>query len=131
MAFLRISLVLSAQFEVTSVFFRNKEKEAEFSQTHSVPTALTIKECLSTNPGFVVIAIGRDGNTEMVKRLIPYGIPMLVETPPAMNLNDLHSLWDISIKQDAKIQIAEQYFLQPLYEAKLKALKKRNLRRGS
>jgi len=42
----------------------------------------------------VVIAIGRDGNTEMVKRLIPYGIPMLVETPPAMNLNDLHSLWD-------------------------------------
>ena len=124
MAFLRIGLVLSEQFEVTSVFFRNKEKAAEFSQTHSVPTVLTIKECLSTNPDFVVIAIGRDGNPEMIKQLIPYGIPMLVETPPAMNLNDLHSLWDTSIKQDAKIQIAEQYFLQPLFEAKLKALKK-------
>jgi len=72
----------------------------------------------------VVIAIGRDGNPEMIKRLIPYGIPMLVEKPLAMNLNDLHSLWNTSIKQGAKIQIAEQYFLQPLYEAKLKALKK-------
>ncbi len=40
MAFLRIGLVLSAKFEVTSVFFRNKEKAAEFSQTYSVPAAL-------------------------------------------------------------------------------------------
>lgn len=124
MAFLRIGLALTEQFEVTSVLFRNKDKAAEFSRNYSVPAALTIEDCLATNPDFVVIAIGRDANPEMIKRLIPYGIPMLVETPPAMNMDDLLSLWDISVKQNAKIQIAEQYFLHPLYQAKLKVLSK-------
>ncbi|WP_124065434.1 Gfo/Idh/MocA family oxidoreductase [Clostridium sp. E02] len=123
-AFLRIGLTLTDQFEVTSVLFRNKEKAAEFTKQSSVPASLTIEDCLATNPDFVVIAIGRNANFEMIKRLVPYGIPMLVETPPAMNRKDLLSLWDICAKQEVKIQIAEQYFLHPLYQAKLKVLEK-------
>lgn len=124
MAFLRIGLALTEQFEVTSVLFRNRDKAMEFSKSYSVPAVLTIEDCLSTNPDFVVIAIGRDANPEMINKLVPYGIPMLVETPPATNMDDLLSLWDTFVKKDVKIQIAEQYFLQPLYEAKLKVLAK-------
>lgn len=123
MAFLRIGLALTEQFEVTSVLFRNKDKAAEFSKSYSVPTALTIKDCLSSNPDFVVISISRDANYEMINRVIPYDIPILVETPPTMNMVDLLALWDIYKKRNVKIQIAEQYFLQPLYQAKLKVLK--------
>lgn len=124
MAFLRIGLVLTERFEVTSVLFRNKDKASEFSKNYSVPATLTIEECLSTKPDFVVIAISGDAKADMIKQLIPYGIPMLVETTPALNMEDLLSLWDISVKHNAKIQVAEQYFLYPLYQAKLEALKK-------
>lgn len=122
MAFLRIGLALPEQFEVTSVLFRNKEKAAEFSNNYSVPATLTIEDCLKTKPDFVVIAIGRDANPEMMNKLMPYGIPILVETPPAMKYEDLISLWNTSVKLNARIQVAEQYFLHPLYQAKLKVL---------
>lgn len=122
MAFLRVGLALPEQFEVTSVLFRNPEKALEFSKIYSIPPAFTIEDCLSTKPDFVVIAIGRGANPEMMNRLMPYGIPILVETPPAMNYDDLLSLWDNFVRLNAKIQVAEQYFLHPLYQAKLKVL---------
>lgn len=124
MAFLKVGLALPEQFEVTSVLFRNTEKALEFTKIYSIPAALTLEDCLSTKPDFVVVVIGRDGNPEMLNRLMPYGIPILVETPPAMKYDDLVSLWEISIKLKAKIQVAEQYFLHPLYQAKLKVLSK-------
>ncbi len=124
MAFLRIGLALPDLFEVCSVLFRNSDKAAEFSKTYSIPAVLTIEECLSTKPDYVVLAIGRDANPEMMMKLMSLGIPMLVETPPAVKYDDLLSLWNTSKQYNAKIQIAEQYFLQPLYQAKLKALDK-------
>lgn len=122
MAFLKVGLALPEQFEVTSVLFRNTVKALEFTKMYSIPAALTIEDCLSTRSDFVVVAIGRDGNPEMLNRLMPYGIPILVETPPAVKYDDLVSLWETSIKLNAKIQVAEQYFLHPLYQAKLKVL---------
>lgn len=122
MAFLRVGLALPEQFEITSVLFRNQEKAAEFSKIYSIPVSFTIEDCLTTKPDFVVIAIGRDAIPEMMRNLMLTNIPMLVETPPAMNYDDLISLWESAQKCNAKIQVAEQYFLHPLYQAKLKVL---------
>ncbi len=122
MAFLRVGQTLPEYFEVTSVLFRNPEKAANFSKTHSVPAVLTIEDCLATKPDYVIVAIGRDAIPDMMRKLMPYGVPILVETPPAMNYEDLISLWNASVTYHAKIQVAEQYFLHPLYQAKLKAL---------
>ncbi|HWT27719.1 MAG TPA: Gfo/Idh/MocA family oxidoreductase [Mobilitalea sp.] len=122
MAFLRVGQALPEQFEITSVMFRNPDKAEAFRKSNTVPAVLSIEECLATKPDFVVIAIGRDGNPEMMQKLMPYGIPMLVETPPAVKYEDLLTLWEASQKNKAKIQVAEQYFLHPLYQAKLKVL---------
>lgn len=124
MAFLRIGLALPDQFEITSVLFRNPEKASEFSKIYNIPTSLTINDCLSTKPDFVVIAIGRDANADMITKLIPYDIPMLVETPPAVEYDVLIRLWDNVKANNTKIQIAEQYFLHPMYQAKLRVLEK-------
>lgn len=122
MIFLDIALALPEHFEVTSVLFRNPKKAEEFSKRYHIPTALTIDECLSTKPDFVVIVIDRGANAEMMTRLMPYNIPMLVETPPAITYDDLISLWNHAEMHKARIQISEQYFLHPLYQAKLKVL---------
>lgn len=45
------------------------------------------------------------------------GIPVLCETPPGEDLEDLNSLWAEYKKYNGKIQVAEQYFAQPLYAA--------------
>ncbi len=124
MAFLRVGLALPEQFEITSVLFRNPEKASEFSKIYNIPTSLTIKECLRAKPDFVVIAIGRDANPDMITKLIPYDIPMLVETPPAVDYDSLITLWENAKFNNSKIQVAEQYFLHPLYQARLRVLEK-------
>jgi len=83
---------------------------------------MTLEECLKTKPDFLVLAIGRDAIPSMMQQLIPIGIPMLIETPPAVKYDELITLWQLAKEYDSKIQVAEQYFLHPLYQAKLKAL---------
>ncbi|MDF2942149.1 MAG: oxidoreductase domain protein [Herbinix sp.] len=122
MAYLRVGLALPEDFEVTSVLFRNQEKATAFSNTYSIPVALSLNDCLATKPDFVIIAIGREAIPAMMHELMTLGMPMLVETPPAVMYEDLLTLWQKSQEFNAKIQVAEQYFLHPLYQAKLKAL---------
>ncbi len=123
MAFLRVGLSLPEYFEVTCMQFRNPEKAAAFSATHSIPAVLSLEECLATKPDFVIIALSRSVNASVMLKLMPLGIPMLAETPPAVNYEDLLLLWEQSVEYGAKIQVAEQYFLHPLCQAKLKVLK--------
>jgi hypothetical protein len=122
MAFLRVGMALPELFEVTSVLFRNPEKAAQFTLCNSIPAVLTIPDCLATKPDFIVVAINRGANADMLRQLIPYQIPLLVETPPAVSYEELEDLWNKSQFYHSKIQIAEQYYLHPLHQARLKVL---------
>lgn len=46
----------------------------------------------------------------------------MCETPPGETMEALEELWEQSNKYNAKVQIAEQYFAQPLYAAWLKVI---------
>ena len=122
MAFLRIGLALPEFFEVTSVFFRSHEKEAKFSEVYSIPAVFTIQECLASAPDFIVVAVSRDANADLLRQLIPHQIPILVETPPSVSLEELLELWKLSQLYQSKLQVAEQYFLHPLFQARMKVL---------
>ena len=49
-------------------------------------------------------------------------MPVLCETPPAETQEDLLRVWQEVEKLGGRVQIAEQYFLQPLYAAWQKAI---------
>lgn len=115
--YIRIAQALPDQFELTKVLIREKEKGERFGRLHKVEVVNTIEELERDHPDYVVLAIKRGIISGYLPKLFERGIPVLCETPPGEDLDALNSVWKSFLKYDAKIQIAEQYFAQPLYSA--------------
>lgn len=120
--YIRIAKALPEIFELSSVLIRSSDKGRSFSDKFAVPVVNSLDELVKTKPGFVVLAIKRGTVTEYLLELFQRGIPVLSETPPGEDLDALGRLWAKYLEFQPKIQVAEQYFLQPLYESWHKVL---------
>lgn len=113
--YIRISKLMPEQFQLTSVMIRDPEKGKAFSERFDVAVVNTLDDLLAGNPEFVVVCIKRGFVTDMIIELANRNVPVLAETPPGESDSDLLRLWNAV--GHAKIQVAEQYFVQPLYSA--------------
>lgn len=120
--YIRIAKALPDRFELPAVLIRSKEKGEAFSEKFQVTVVNTLEELLEKKPEFVVLAIKRGIVTDYLISLFEKGIPVLSETPPGENMEALYKLWEAYQKNDAKIQVAEQYFMQPLYASWYKVI---------
>ncbi|MBC5689636.1 Gfo/Idh/MocA family oxidoreductase [Mediterraneibacter sp. NSJ-55] len=121
--YIRIAKALPQQFELTKVLIRDKEKGEQFKKLHGVEVVQTVEELEADQPDYVVLAIKRGIISGYLPKLFEKGIPVLCETPPGEDIEALNSVWKAYEKYQAKIQIAEQYFAQPLYAAWEKVIK--------
>lgn len=120
--YIRIAKLIPDRFQLTEVLIRDKEKGEQFAQKFGVKVVNTLDELLSSNPDYVVLSIKRGIVTDYLLDLIKKGIPVLCETPPGETVESLEQLWQQCVQHNAKVQVAEQYFLQPLYSAWLKVI---------
>ena len=117
--FLRVARALPEQFLVSGMVVRNASKGAELEHNWGVKTYRTLDELLhSERPHFIVVSVPWEICAQMLHILAERGIPALAETPPAPDLSGLLALNALS-KRGAKIQVAEQYHLQPLHAARI------------
>lgn len=117
--YIRIAKALPEQFEVTGILVRSEEKKERFEKEYGIPATLDRNELLSANPDFVVVSVSRRDNANVALELMRENIPVLAETPPADTVEELNEMWDLIQNHGSKMQVAEQYFLYPTYEAKL------------
>ena len=122
--YIRIAKALPQQFDLTAVLIRSREKGEAFSKAFGVKVVNTLEELMADEPAFVVLAIKRGVAGGMLKELMRRHIPVLTETPPGESISELLDLWQTYEQEKPKVQVAEQYFLQPLYSAWLEALGK-------
>jgi len=113
--YIRIAKALPDHFNLTSVLIRDHQKGVDFSRKFEVPVCNTLDALMHTSPDFVVLAVKRGITTEYLLDLFDKQIPVMTETPPGESKEDLVRLWESSKAFSAKVQVAEQYFLQPLY----------------
>ncbi|MFB6465529.1 Gfo/Idh/MocA family protein [Cytobacillus sp. Hz8] len=125
--YIRIAKVVSDKFELTEVLIRDKEKGEKFAERFGVKVVNSLDELMKGNPDYVVLSIKRGTVTDYLIDLFKKGIPVLCETPPGESIESLEELWKQAKKYKAKIQIAEQYFVQPLYAAWLKVIQEGKL----
>jgi len=116
--FMRIAAALPDKFGVVGVVARDPEKGKAFTERWGVPTFRTTEELFALKPAFVVVSVPWNVSVDMLEKCAANGIPALAETPPAPDIVGLEKLSKL-IREGAKIQIAEQYFLQPLHAALL------------
>ncbi len=115
--FLNILNALPDQFSFTGMLFRDSEKAAQFN-TQYPDKGYTDKEQFYSLPhDFIIVAVPREVVIEVCQEVAAYGVPILCETPPCDGEEELSKMWDVSQKSGMKIQVSEQYFLQPYHVA--------------
>ena len=121
--YIRIAKALPEQFELTGVLIRDKAKGEKFAEKFDVRVVNALDDLMEAQPEFVVLAIKRGCVSDYLVSLFEKGIPVLTETPPGESQEALQMLWQAYEKYDhPKVQVAEQYFLQPLYASWHKAI---------
>ncbi len=121
--YIRIAKALPDLFEVTGMLVRSEEKKQAMEREYGIFVTMDREELLAAEPDFVVAAINRADNGKLCMELMEMGIPVLAETPPSDEMEELLAIWETKERCNAKIQIAEQYFLYPTYETKIKIAK--------
>lgn len=116
-SFLRVIREVPQLFELSGILFHRAEKAEEFALTHPGKAFTTREELLASEPDFVVVAVPWDAVAEHLSWLMDAKMPVLCETPPANSVHSLESLWDEVQEKGGRIQVAEQYFLQPYHAA--------------
>jgi len=88
-----------------------------------LPIYLSFDECImKTKPDFLVASVPREVTPSIIRMAVAAGIPIMVETPPAADLDSLRSLWK-DVGQSGLVQIAEQYLRLPSHAARLAVVK--------
>lgn len=121
--FARIARALPEHFRVTSVLARGGERSAAFARRFGLHENSSLDELLAEKPDFVVLSVSRGALHPLLMDLLKQGIPVLCETPPGETTEELAELWALARSTGARVQVAEQYFLQPLYAAWYEAIR--------
>ena len=118
-AFLRIAAAAPEHFEAVAVVARRPERGAELTARWGVATVASIGELPAAGDvDFVVNAAGAGDAVAIVEQLADAGHAVLTETPAAPDRDGLGRLHRL-VQQGARIQVAEQYHLEPLVSAQL------------
>lgn len=121
--FLRLAKMAPEHFAVSGVVTRSADKGATIESAWGVPTFRSSSELVRvTAPEFVIPAVSWDAAPQAVKDLVALDVPVLVETPPAPDLDGLRELWT-AVGASGLVQVAEQYLLMPMHAARLSLLR--------
>ena len=113
--YLRLALLMPDRFEIVGWVVRNPTKAADFP----VKSYSSVSELLAhQKPDYVISSVTALANPAILIELVAAGIPVLSETPPALDINKLRKLWgEIGTKN--LVQVAEQYMRLPMHAARL------------
>ena len=116
--YVRAAKNLPEWFELTGVLCRTPERAESFEKEYGVKTFTDLDALLDTKPEFVVNCIYKAELADMSIRLMERGVPVLCETPFAVNLEKLEELREAQKRTGVRLEMAEQYFLYPGHAAR-------------
>lgn len=113
----RVVKQVPEKFEISGVLFRNPDKAALFEADHPGLAFTDLAAFLNQPHDMVFILLPAHVLPPYVEAVLEAGFPLMIETPPTWDPEKLTELWEIQQKYGARIQVAEQYFLQPYHKA--------------
>lgn len=120
----RIARMLPEQFEICAGVLRTAERAEEVSEKEGLFATCDLEEALAKKPDFAVLCVPRTIVKEYLVRLMELQVPVLCETPPGKDSAELNELWAEAQRLNGRVQVVEQYFLQPYYAGALEVIKK-------
>jgi predicted dehydrogenase len=116
--FLRLGHQLE-EVDVTGVVVHRSYTTGQAEAIFGVPGYLSLQDAIGEQrPDFVVVSVPRAVAPELSKTVVRHDLPVLLETPPATDVEGMRSLWD-DVGMSGLVQVAEQYPLYPGHAARL------------
>lgn len=125
--FLRVAAALPQMFQVAGLVTRDAEKATEMTQQFGVTCYPTVEALLQAQTmDFMVVSLNASVSVDASLALLRRDMPVLLETPVAPDMNSLYRFYE-ALPVGAKLQVAEQYPLQPMHQARLSIIKQGKL----
>lgn len=118
----RIAKMLPERFEICAGVLRTKERAAQVAAKEGVFATDDLGEALSREPDFAVLCVPRGIVKDYLAALMERKVPVLCETPPGKDTEELAGLWRDFERLGGRVQVVEQYFLQPYYAGILRII---------
>lgn len=115
--FYRISRMLPDRFRIAAWVLRTERRAAQVQEETGIYATADLEKALEKEHDFVVLCIPRDGVKSYLTELMEKKEYILCETPPGKDTEELNELWEAKQRLDGRVQIVEQYPLQPYYAA--------------
>lgn len=125
--YLRAAQMLPEQLEILSIIVKNPERAREVRERTGIPAVCTLEEAVKTRPDFVLLCVPREAVSVWIRQALDKDLPVLCETPPGRNPEELNDLWKLVTDKKGSVQVAEQYFLQPYYAAIIRLVSENTL----
>ena len=116
--FTRIAAAMPERFAIVGVHARDADKTAAFAAHWRTAACDSLEALADLEPEFVVQTASATTQVDYARRLHALNLPVLVETPAAVDLPALLEIWQL-VEQGLRIHVAEQYLYQPLHAARL------------
>jgi predicted dehydrogenase len=117
--YLRIARALPERFEVCGVVARSVERRRMVAEEWRVPVFASVQDLLNARrPDFMVVCVERSAAPDVIEHVVEAGLAVLCETPPGADVPALERLHELT-RRGARIQVAEQYHLQPTLSAQI------------
>jgi hypothetical protein len=114
-AFLRVADALP-QFRVSQVVVRDPKRRHALMERWRVRGVDSLDELAGESPEFIVVAVPPAEAVAIISRLVHDNLAVLTETPAAPDVIQLRHLMGL-VRAGGRVQVAEQYHLEPLLRA--------------
>lgn len=108
----RVAKALPDDFKMVAWLCRNTEKMTKLNEKYGIHTTMSEDEIVNLKPDFIVCAVNKASISEVAEYWAGKGIPVLSETPAALDTDTLKHLKKC-VQKGLKMHVAEQYFLMP------------------
>ncbi len=115
--FARVAAAAPDRLALVGTQVRSDEGAARMARW-GVPAVRTLEDLLALKPQFVAAAVSWDAMPVLARELVARGVPVLLETPPAPDLEGLRALWH-DVGASGLVQVAEQYTRMPGHSTRL------------
>lgn len=115
--YVRAAQALPKELELAAVVMQSEKRAKEIQEETGFFATADLEKALETKPDFAIVSVPREVMKDWIVRLMEKQIPVLCETPPGKDVAELNELWKEKQRLGGRVQVAEQYFLQPYYGA--------------
>ncbi|MCI8280635.1 MAG: Gfo/Idh/MocA family oxidoreductase [Lachnospiraceae bacterium] len=117
--YMRVVEEFRRRMEVSGVLVHSSQRAEQMEQEFPGKIDQDLDKFMARGHDFVVVLVPKEAVLDYITALMKQGIPVLSETPPGNGVAELNECYELKQTYHGKIQVTEQCFLRPYYQAVL------------